>query len=103
MDDPDRRLALGATGSGRIKTQLAWEYSIPNLLSIYRNVLPAAKISEAETPEEEVREQPIPLEATHPLQLSLELDARLDAQKEPPVRQPDEGLPEAEESTAFSA
>jgi glycosyltransferase involved in cell wall biosynthesis len=42
MDDPGRRESLGAFGSRRIKTQLAWEYSIPSLLDVYRTVLPAA-------------------------------------------------------------
>lgn len=46
MDDPNRRMALGAYGRCRIQTQLAWEYSIPNLLSAYREVLPAAEIAE---------------------------------------------------------
>ena len=99
MDDPDRRLALGATGSDRIKTQLAWEYSIPNLLSVYRNVLPAAKISELAASEPEGKEQPTRLEATHTALPGLELDVHRD----PPARQTEEVLPEAEESTAFSA
>jgi glycosyltransferase involved in cell wall biosynthesis len=50
MDDPNRRMALGAYGRGRIQTQLAWEYSIPNLLSVYREVLPAAEIAETVIP-----------------------------------------------------
>jgi glycosyltransferase involved in cell wall biosynthesis len=41
MDDPCRRVRLGAYGSMRIKTQLAWDYSIPKLLDVYRTVLPA--------------------------------------------------------------
>ena len=46
MDDPSRRMALGTCGSRRIKTQLAWEYSIPNLLAAYGKILPAAGIAE---------------------------------------------------------
>jgi glycosyltransferase involved in cell wall biosynthesis len=42
MDDPKRRVSLGVLGSQRIKTQLAWDYSVPNLLHAYRLVLPAA-------------------------------------------------------------
>jgi glycosyltransferase involved in cell wall biosynthesis len=42
MDDPCRRVYLGAIGIRRIKTQLAWDYSIPNLLQVYQTVLPAA-------------------------------------------------------------
>src|SRR4029077_19791045 len=40
MDDPRRRLALGEHGIHRIKTQLAWEYSVSNLLHAYRKILP---------------------------------------------------------------
>ena len=42
VDDPRRRAALGVFGRHRIKTQLAWEYSIPNLLHAYGLVLPLA-------------------------------------------------------------
>jgi len=42
VDDPRRRVALGVFGRHRIKTQLAWEYSIPNLLHAYGLVLPLA-------------------------------------------------------------
>jgi glycosyltransferase involved in cell wall biosynthesis len=99
MDDPERRIALGTTGSGRIKTQLAWEYSIPNLLSAYRTVLPDAKVAEVTAPDVEVEEKMRPLEATHPVRVGPEFDAHEDA----PASQPDEVLSEAEESTAFSA
>lgn len=99
MDDPERRKALGVTGSGRIKTQLAWEYSIPNLLSVYKTVLPAAKIPEPAALEAGVQEKPGPREAIHPAQVGLELNAC----KHPPARQPDEMLPQEEESTASPA
>ena len=82
MDDPDRRMALGATGSGRIKTQLAWEYSVPNLLSVYRSVLPAAEVPAAAAPEAELRE------------LNSE---------QPAACPPDEVRSPAEKSPAFSA
>jgi glycosyltransferase involved in cell wall biosynthesis len=45
MDDPQRRVSLGVVGSQRIKTQLAWDFSVPNLLRAYRSVLPAAPAS----------------------------------------------------------
>src|SRR5438105_8242189 len=48
MGDPARREALGAFGRERIKTPLAWEYSIPNLLAAYRKILPASGIAEPE-------------------------------------------------------
>ena len=48
MGDPARREALGAFGRERIKPQLAWEYSIPNLLAAYRKILPASGIAEPE-------------------------------------------------------
>lgn len=96
MDDPSRRLALGNSGSGRIKTQIAWEYSIPNLLSVYRTVLPAAKILEAAAPETEVQEKLEHLDAIHPVQVDLKLVAA----GHPPAHQPDEVHSPAEESTA---
>jgi hypothetical protein len=99
MDDPERRIALGTTGSGRIKTQLAWEYSIPNLLSAYRTVLPDAKIPETAAAEVEVEEKLHPLEATH----SVRVGPVLDAHREAPASQPDEMLSRPEESTAYSA
>lgn len=99
MDNPDRRMALGATGSGRIKTQLAWEYSIPNLLSVYKTVLPGAKVSELSVTEAQVHQEPRPLESMHSAQASRESEAREDA----PCNQPLEALSEAERSTAFSA
>jgi glycosyltransferase involved in cell wall biosynthesis len=52
MDDPRRRVALGVFGRRRIKTQLAWDYSVPNLLRVYRLVLPAASQSRREIPQE---------------------------------------------------
>ena len=44
MDDPERRLRMGAFGRRRIETTLAWAKSVPNLLEAYRavtNVAPA--------------------------------------------------------------
>ena len=67
MDDPRRRVALGELGPRRIKTQLAWDYSIPNLLRAYRLVLPQAAHSELEVsqkPMSTVRSQPSPLTQT---------------------------------------
>jgi glycosyltransferase involved in cell wall biosynthesis len=46
MDDAPRRAALGRLGSHRIKTHLAWDYSVPNLLEVYRQVFPAASAPE---------------------------------------------------------
>lgn len=50
MDNPDRRRVLGAYGQDRVKTQLAWEYCVPNLLSVYKKVLPEAGASETLPP-----------------------------------------------------
>jgi glycosyltransferase involved in cell wall biosynthesis len=97
MDDPESRMALGTTGSGRIKTQLAWEYSIPNLLSAYSTVLPEAKIPQAAAPEAEALGKLGSLEALHPIQVSREFGA----DKNPRGIQPDGVLSPAEESTAF--
>jgi glycosyltransferase involved in cell wall biosynthesis len=44
MDDPRRRLCLGAYGIQRIKTQLAWEYAVPKLLEVYQTILPHADV-----------------------------------------------------------
>jgi len=41
-EDHRRRAACGVFGVLRIKTQLAWDYSIPHLLRVYRTVLPQA-------------------------------------------------------------
>lgn len=97
MDDPDRRMALGVAGGGRIKTQLAWDYSIPNLLSAYRNVLPEAKIPEA-----------APREAGAPKNLQLlETVSLVEVAQAPHGREkqsashPEEVLSPAGESTAF--
>jgi glycosyltransferase involved in cell wall biosynthesis len=40
MDDARSRVALGVFGSRRIKSQLAWDYSVPHLLNAYRLILP---------------------------------------------------------------
>jgi len=42
MDDARRRQRLGAYGRRRMKAQLAWDYSVPQLLDAYRLVLPRA-------------------------------------------------------------
>ena len=41
MDDPARRETMGLLGRRRVETELAWQYSIPKLLEVYRAVLPA--------------------------------------------------------------
>jgi glycosyltransferase involved in cell wall biosynthesis len=46
MDDPNRRQSLGAFGQHRIKTELAWEYSIPNLLDVYRSALESSDLGQ---------------------------------------------------------
>jgi glycosyltransferase involved in cell wall biosynthesis len=35
MDDPAARSAMGAAGLERVKTELAWEFSVPRLVSVY--------------------------------------------------------------------
>lgn len=95
MDAPERRMALGATGSGRIKTRLAWDYSVPNLLSVYRTVLPEAKIPEGAGPEPEVQEKPKPLRA-----MDSVVSRDFNASEHPPACQTGEVLSPAEESTA---
>jgi len=46
MDDPRRRVSLGTFGSRRIKTELAWDYSVPKLLQAYRSILPSGAPAE---------------------------------------------------------
>lgn len=46
MDDPARRKRMGLLGRERMQTELAWQYSIPKLLQVYRSVLPAAAASQ---------------------------------------------------------
>lgn len=41
MDDPARRIAMGASGRHRVETALAWQYSAQNLLAAYRTLLPS--------------------------------------------------------------
>jgi glycosyltransferase involved in cell wall biosynthesis len=41
MDDPARRKTMGLLGRRRLETELAWQYSIPKLLSVYRDILRA--------------------------------------------------------------
>jgi len=98
MDDPGRRMALGASGSARIKTQLAWEYSIPKLLSVYKAVLPSAITPQPATKTED-EEMSAALVDTHP----VPPDPEQNAHKHPPAHQPDQVLKEAKESTTFSA
>ena len=40
MDDPARRKKMGFLGRQRMETELAWQYSVPKLLQVYRAVLP---------------------------------------------------------------
>ena len=35
MDNPDLRRSLGEAGRRRIEDQLAWQYSVPQLLAVY--------------------------------------------------------------------
>jgi glycosyltransferase involved in cell wall biosynthesis len=40
MDDPERRAALSEFGRRRLREELAWDFSVPRLLHVYRTVLP---------------------------------------------------------------
>jgi glycosyltransferase involved in cell wall biosynthesis len=50
MDDPQRRKILGEFGRCRIEKELAWDFSIPNLLDAYRTVLAAPRASDQPIP-----------------------------------------------------
>ena len=54
MDDPRRRSCLGAYGIQRIKTQLAWEYSVPKLLEVYQTILAHAHVRLPASPNAEI-------------------------------------------------
>jgi glycosyltransferase involved in cell wall biosynthesis len=43
IDDPERRLAMGSFGRGRVENELAWGYSVVHLLEAYRSLLSGAR------------------------------------------------------------
>jgi glycosyltransferase involved in cell wall biosynthesis len=45
MDDAVARKAMGASGRRRIETELAWRFSVSNLLEVYRKVLPVSGVA----------------------------------------------------------
>jgi glycosyltransferase involved in cell wall biosynthesis len=45
MDDGVARKSMGASGRRRIETELAWRFSVANLLEVYRKVLPDSGIA----------------------------------------------------------
>ena len=47
MDDAERRRAMGSFGRRRVESKLAWSYSVPALLEVYRTVTGAPAASEA--------------------------------------------------------
>jgi len=58
MDDPARRKRMGLLGRRRVETELAWQYSIPKLLEVYRAILPAPAGSRQALPHgEEIQNQ----------------------------------------------
>ena len=64
MDDPGRRETMGLLGRRRVETELAWQYSIPKLLEVYRAVLPRPAGSRQALPhggeiENQARRQPL--------------------------------------------
>jgi glycosyltransferase involved in cell wall biosynthesis len=68
MDDPQRRKILGEFGLCRIEKELAWDFSIPNLLEAYRNVLAAPRASDQPIPANagpEMLPQSLPLAHTN--------------------------------------
>lgn len=50
MDDPARRETMGLLGRRRVETELAWQYSIPKLLEVYRALLPTPARSRQTSP-----------------------------------------------------
>jgi glycosyltransferase involved in cell wall biosynthesis len=47
MDDAERRDAMGSFGRQRVESALAWTYSIPALLEVYRTVTAAPAVAGA--------------------------------------------------------
>jgi glycosyltransferase involved in cell wall biosynthesis/peptidoglycan/xylan/chitin deacetylase (PgdA/CDA1 family) len=45
MSDPAKRKVMGSIGRARIESELAWSYSVPKLLNVYRGLLSKAKKS----------------------------------------------------------
>jgi glycosyltransferase involved in cell wall biosynthesis len=67
MDDARSRVALGVFGSRRIKSQLAWDYSVPHLLNAYRLILPPEADSRHQASQDAkitVRRQSLPFAET---------------------------------------
>ena len=62
MDDPARRKKMGLLGRQRMETVLAWKYSIPKLLQVYRTVLPIPKCF----PEASRREDALDIQSRRP-------------------------------------
>jgi len=50
LDHPDQRQIMGAAGRKRVEQQLAWEYSVPNLLAAYARAL-GQSISQQSVPQ----------------------------------------------------
>jgi glycosyltransferase involved in cell wall biosynthesis len=38
MDNPEKRREMGTAGRRRVETELAWQYSVPKLLDVYRRL-----------------------------------------------------------------
>jgi glycosyltransferase involved in cell wall biosynthesis len=53
MDDPALRQSMGEIGYRRIRSELAWDYSVPNLLRAYQKLLnpqqPMSAITDSDT------------------------------------------------------
>jgi glycosyltransferase involved in cell wall biosynthesis len=50
MDDPRRRRDMGAQGRHRVERELAWDYSVPKLLSVYEQLFREAPDCGADKP-----------------------------------------------------
>jgi glycosyltransferase involved in cell wall biosynthesis len=52
MDDAERRQAMGSFGRQRVESVLAWSYSVPALLEVYRTVTAAPALNRCERDDE---------------------------------------------------
>jgi glycosyltransferase involved in cell wall biosynthesis len=64
MDDAVTRKVMGAFGRRRIETELAWRFSVPSLLEVYRKVLPNSGVASQPVPSEADQLRPRALGST---------------------------------------
>ena len=66
LDHPEARARMGKLGCERVRTALAWEYSVPELLRAYAEGLGLSPVHSSSTPglDKRTTGQPVPEKAT---------------------------------------